>query len=67
MQLNLAKKVATEDGAINPPYALALVSSPEIVSTRSVCEKIANIRGLIPSTVKGWFIQGGIANGRNTV
>lgn len=67
MQQNLAKKVATENGAINPPHALALLSSPEIVSTRSACEKTTNIRGLIPLTVKGWLIQGGLANGRNTV
>jgi hypothetical protein len=66
MQLNLAKKVATENGAINPPHALALLSSPQIVSTRSAWKK-TSIRGLIPLTVKGWLIQGGVANGRNTV
>jgi len=67
MQLNLAKKVATENGAINPPHALALVSSPQIDSTRSACEETANTHSLIPLMVKGWLIQGGVANGRNTV
>jgi deoxyinosine 3'endonuclease (endonuclease V) len=39
MQLNLAKKVATEDEAISSPYIRGLPSFPEIVSTRSACKE----------------------------